>query len=713
MPAAQANGSQKFWLDGGPFAGAPSSLSTKERKFYVNGAPLLEYDPSDGILPTGIASTLAFGTFTIYSGAILATGLASTVAFGTAIVIGPILPTGIASTLGIGTPAIPLYVTGIASTLAFGNPTVQSEISLEATGIGSTVAFGAPLILLDTDRAFTIFIGGVDRTKYVRDPSIEITHQLGSRGACSFRMIREIRAGEVISAYDPAMYDEVIVYHLESGYRLFAGEIEAIGKTLPSGSSDKYELDIRATDYGVILDRRAMAKWYTVFLGSYVAIIARDIVDRFLDGTGITYSGTGPAGSYIGEQLCNWQYVGDFLRQICDEGGLTFRVTPFKELVFIDRATGYEAAPFSIVQDDGNWRSLTSTQTRGKFANRVIVRNSQDITALWTDTTELDGSLSYSTTYPLSVKPVVLVDDAEQIVAAINDLGATAGATFYYIPDGIGLFATSIAPVSGTLEIIYPSRTSAVTIAEDAASIALNGQWDHIEEVRDITDRDALQQHAESVLAQLGTIPEVLDIETDRAGLEPGQLLTVAANNVAGDYLIEQIDISEIYNSYPRWRVRASNAPQRNGAGSDFFRKLLVRAQRQAVDRVDSHIAFVLAETVEGAENPGLTTGVKNAVRIARKSGYAKIARLFFQSVNASPSVLTTETIEIDMLQNGVSIFGGSYKMLFPAGATTVQTNFLFSQQPLRVTEGDVFTVQVIRADSLATDGFFELQVQG
>lgn len=581
------------------------------------------------------------------------------------------------------------------------------------TGIASGEALGNSGALLPVStRAFTIFIDGVDRTKYIKNPSININMQLGSLATASFLVIQEFGpTGTILSTLSPDVRQAVVIHHNTSGYRMFAGTIESLSTQRFSGVIGAIETQVQCSDWGIIAMRRAMAKWYTVFLGSFIPIIARDVVDRFLIGTGITFDGIGPLGANIGEQLYNWVMVGEVFRQGCDAAGLDWRIDQYGALKFIDRATGYTPAPFAITQNNGLWISLVSGKNLGRYANRVIVKNSQDIGALWTDTDTASAATSYETTYPQSVKPLVTVAGVQMIVCAMADLGSTPGAQYYYIPDAVGLFATNLAPATGAMEIIYPSRTSFVAIAQDDAEIALYGQYDHIEEVSDVTDLDALQAIADNLLAQLLTVPTNITVETDQMGLEPGQLLTVSANAVADDFLVESVAIQEWYNDLPRATVQASNASQRNGSALVQNQRRIAR-ERNPVDRVTDDIRFVLAETIEGITNPGLTTGVKRAFRTyAKHSGYIKQCRLHFRSVVLG--TLTTSRIQIDVFKNGVSIFPAGQYMVFPAGATVEQVQFWFVSNPLEVNQGDKFHYQVVSADSAATDGWLHLQVQG
>jgi hypothetical protein len=536
--------------------------------------------------------------------------------------------------------------------------------------------------------------------------------QLGSLATASFTIIQEIGpSGTILSTLSPEVRERVVIHYNTTGYRLFSGTIESITTQQLSGTAGYIESQINCSDWGLICMRRAMAKWYTEALGSYIPVIAADIVDTFLYGSGITFGGGGPMGANIGEQLYNWQMVGEVLRSGCDAAGLDWRINQFGELVFIDRATGYAASPFNIEQNSGLWRSLTTGKNMGKYANRVIVKNSQDIGALWVDTDTASSATSYRTTYPLSVAPLVTVGGVPMIVASSDMLSATPGAQYYYIPDSIGIFATGSAPNTGAMVITYPSRTAYVAIAEDDAEIALYGIYDHIEEAHDLTDLDAMQALADSLLAQLKIIPINATIETDEMGLEPGQLITIDANGVLDDFLIESVSLSERYNSLMTATVTAATLSHRNGSALQQAQRRMT-ADRNPVDRVTDDVKFVLAETIEGITNPGLTVGVKQAFRTyAKHRGVIKQCRLHFGSVvNGTP---TTDYISIDVLKNGVSIFGIGGKMGFPSGATTEQVQLSFADSPMEVFQGDIFTVEVLQADELATDGWLHLQIQG
>lgn len=102
------------------------------------------------ISPSGIASTLAFGTAKINQN-ILPSGIPASLAFGMAKLNQNILPSGIASTSEVGEPSLSfggftIAPSGIASTLAFGTTKLNQNVL--PSGIASTLAFSEPELII-------------------------------------------------------------------------------------------------------------------------------------------------------------------------------------------------------------------------------------------------------------------------------------------------------------------------------------------------------------------------------------------------------------------------------------------------------------------------------------------------------------------------------------------------------------------------------------
>lgn len=608
-----------------------------------------------------------------------------------------ITPTGIASTTALGTPTITGHITpsGIASTTALGTPTILSAV-------GSTLP------------VYSIFLNGVLTNSYIQARSIRRNLTIGgaSRGTCSFTWLN--RAATTLSTR-PQVDDEVVIY--EGTTRFFAGIIETASERFYSGKPLMY-VDVRCTDYGVMLDRRVVGKYYTLFMGGIPLITIGDIVENFLDGTGITYDADGTPSVDLGEQLFNYCTVTEAIQQVADKAGADFYVDMYKVLRMFDKDTGWGNAPYTISDDDGNFDALTVTRSRVRRVNRQGVRNSSSAVALWNDTyTAQAGDLSVETTYPQEGKPYVTLNGVVQSVVESAEIGSSSF-DFYYIINGIGIFRASGSPLSDgdVVVAIYPGKLPPIFWAEDAADIALHGKLEAVEEVKDIPDDTAMQAIADGLLARKLVEPISVELQSRRAGWEPGQLLTINTTQPLADVtvLIESVDSQEGEdNKFFRHTIRASNQQlQRTDRADNFFAKLIERT-KQGIDRTTYIIGFTLAETIEGLTNPGLSVGVKPPIRTAEKPGILRDATIYFKSVD--DGTLTASRIVIDIYRNGTTIFpaGNDNKLVFPAGATALWRQFIFTTNPVRVTKGDVFTMEVLEADPLAMDGVIELVVLG
>ena len=280
------------------------------------------------------------------------------------------------------------YTSGIASESATG--TTGALLPINGTGSTQTLA------------AFTVFINAEDCTRYISNPSISISMQLGSNATASFEVIQEFVNGIIISAITPDVRQKVLIHHNTSGSRLFFGQIESVESTRLSGTAGAIVVKVNCADLSLMTTRRAIASWDSINNSSYAPIIGRAIVDSYLSDYGIGFDGVGPVGENVGSQFFNWITVSEVFRKICDTAGLDWRIDTYGLLKFIDRLTGYESAPFSITQNNGLWRSLSSGKNMGKYANRVIVRNSRDLGGVSEETQVVTATGAYSPLYPRS-----------------------------------------------------------------------------------------------------------------------------------------------------------------------------------------------------------------------------------------------------------------------------------------------------------------------
>ncbi len=436
--------------------------------------------------------------------------------------------------------------------------------------------------------------------------------------------------------------------------------------------------------------------------------IIKDLVQTYLSVFGIVYGGGCPAVS-IGTQTFNYVSFTDVLNGICSKLNLEWRIDLFKTLWLFPAGSGYGAAPFTLTSNDGNWAEMRVTRSRAQKRNRQYVRNSLDLKPLWTDTFIGDGErLVWSVYAKLSSAPRITVNGVEQVV--VNFDAQTAG--WQWTWKEFSVWAATPPPVGAVIEVTFPSPFSYVAVAEDAEDIARHGPIEAVEEVRDVQDLTSLQAIADGLLAKKNVEAVSVTFRTDRSGLEPGMLLSIntARPPLTATVTIQSVESEEFgKGKIFRHQVKACSAPQAVADEAAFYQRLLERT-KQAKNTGTYTLVWQLAETPDGGENDGLTTGVKAPLLIAPRSGVIRDCVLRFKSVDDGTP--TTAAIEIDILKNGVSIFGAQ-RMQFPAGATGTRQQFIFATDPVTVAQGDVFTINVTQADALAKDGVLALTVVG
>jgi hypothetical protein len=320
----------------------------------------------------------------------------------------------------------------------------------------------------------------------------------------------------------------------------------------------------------------------------------------------------------------------------------------------------------------------------------------------------------FETTYAQTVPPIVKVNGVAQAVVELAQIGSLPF-QFYYISGGIGVFRNQNLPALGggdTVTIAYPSPLPYVAIAEDAASIADVGLLEAIVEGREIHDKAQLQEIADGALARGMEEAVEVEVETRVDGFEPGQLVTISTTQplASGTFLVESVNSREVQREHFVHTIKASDRQfQRSTAQHRFFGDLIERG-RVPIDRIMERITFVLAETFAPFINPGLTAGAKQAIRRAQKRGVISWVTLVFKSIVDGTPI--TSNIEIDVLQNAVSIFPASARVVLRPGEAATKA-WIFVNDPHEVAEGDTFTVNIISADAAAKDGTLEIVVVG
>ncbi len=579
--------------------------------------------------------------------------------------------------------------------------------------------------LLPRSTGVTIFVDGVDKTSYFaqnyKGAPISGSLSVGSIGNALLPINNDSPTG-FRTPWTPSAWDEIQVYL--GTYRIFGGYVNTVEQTMYLGDDGTTVKIYQANcwSYGAILDRTIVAAHFEIYDGALANIIMFNLVSRFLTAQwGILWGGTGgDTGPGYNPFSINWWSFTQVNQYICSAANWSAYVDQFKVLRFFGIASTARPAPFTLSKMNSKFETLKPTRG-GAYYNYIIVRNSQNLGSIWHDDFAGDADGGTGTYAPLTAaltqKPAVYVDTGSGFVAQeVVDPGSYGMPwDFYWLAfEVVRNPALSPLASSDVVRVSYPLDIDYVAIAKDDGEIAAHGPVMQIVEIKDYLNLADMQTIADGELAK--GIEDITTIEgqTDIPGIEPGQIATVNAEYIDNwNFMIESVDFTQIGPDLFRFTYKGTDANvQRRNSAPALFQKLLQQAT-QARDRVQTPIVIALWTTVSGQSNPGASTGIiPGAIRTAPTTGVCVKCTLNFQSVTTTP---TTAELAIDVLVNGTSIFptGTPAKMLFPAGATSVQTVFIFKNDPQEITVGDVITLNCIEADTAAFDGVLELTVQG
>jgi hypothetical protein len=677
-------------------------------------------DAGLSIRPAGITSAEAFGTAFLQSDRITPDGIVSAAAFGTASLNQQLSPSGIATAEVFGSPTVALrqeiVPDSVVSEEAFGTPSLDRTIG--PTGIATAEALGKPTAILQflatgPGSNYRVYVDDVLVNQYVlkkRQP-ISFSHEAGSFGSCRFTWF------DPLGATRPEQDQEVVIVDAANdNLRVFGGLIVALTESFYKGLT-AMEIGVRCAGWGVYLERRVAHKFYTTFQGGVASILLASITTDFLADTGLSVVVWGGAGGVIGEFEAYAQKVSESFRRIMQMINADFWVDNHKVIHVFPKNTGYAAAPFSLTDNDGNFRTLTVERNTTLRANRIFVKNSRPMRALWVDTFAGDefGGPASGTIFPTSyfqvVKPTIYVNDVLQVVVAIGDW-SVPGWQWYYIPGGTGVFQNwADAPLGGgdTIAIAYPSPLQYVYIAEDVAAIAADGLQEAIVEGKDLPGYEEMEALGDAELLRRKINPVNLTAGTDRSGLFPGQLLTVNTTQpLLDDTLVVKSSSGRIVDGeYTAWTVKATNTQLQKPDTVQKYMADMIHRDRQPVPRGRYSIHIILAGDLSGGTNAGLVAQVVPGARTVERSGWIREWRMGWED---GPPF--TQDISIDIKLNGATIFPTT-KAVYEAGEAGTVLGYTFSSANLEVAVGDKITAEALTTESTAKNGWLDLIIEG
>lgn len=597
-------------------------------------------------------------------------------------------------------------------------------------GFAPSRAFGSIALITGTPgqnslSPYRVFIAGVDRTSHVRrQESIQINLNTGSRGTAAFRLNgwAEGESEDIPSQYVPAGNDQVEIRRAD-GSLMYSGFVDTKTRDNASGHPS-LRSQVNCVDYGIICDRRIVnfvggIFWHNAYADSYIT----RIVNQFLAGTGISFIYSSNVNVLLGDQSWIGRTVTEVFNSIAQQTKTNWYIDANKNLRFYSIAGGTTAAPESIDDSNTKLESMKITETTVRFANRWYARSDINVgNAVQVDayTQSIAGWTGFLLTQAGPVSPQVPNVTVDGVARKVIPVPATNvqpnDTTWDFIYIGLSVVYNWRLPalaIGDVIAISYPGPIPFMGKAEDSASIAGVGLYEAIVEAPGVTDKVTLQAIADEALARGKVIPASIVFKTRTDGYQPGQIVSINRTKLVinDDFLVNAVSARLSGNKQWHYQVTATNKESQLQGDPGQFAASLVSGMRLTTLNIIERITFNLAVTVEGLTNPGLTTGVKPAIKTAQKDGTAGWVTLIFNSLSQLGGVTTTDIV-IDMLQNGTSVYGANILTL-PAGFSGEVRLSLFASDPLLVKKGDVFTMNVISADPLAMDGLMELVTVG
>ncbi len=429
--------------------------------------------------------------------------------------------------------------------------------------------------------AVAVTIEVADKTSLVHRMSPSITDELNSRNTFSLEMV------DAAGSYRPIVGQDIVIQ--KDAITIFAGTIDNIEESNPPGT-DALAYKIDCVDYNQILDRFLVAEIYE---NDVAGDIIKDIIDNFVNaefsGEGITYVNV-EDGPTITKAVFNYIPASQALDEIAAITGYYWYIDYSKDLHFQSKLTNN--APFGLTDTSANFRNIVVKRNRNDYRNRQHIRGGKDISLPRTDSFTGDGE-TQTFTLQLEAAQVPSAITVNSVAKTIGIRQVETGKDWYWnkgekeiTQDDAGVKLTNVDTLAVTYKGYFP-----INLQNDYDGEILNRQsieggtgiYSHVIQDASLDTEDAAVERSEGLLRKYGSIPEIVEFETDTDGLKAGQLIpiVITKHNLNGNYLIQQVTIQDVGASILRYNVTALSG-EAIGGWEKFF-KQMARAGQQYV----------------------------------------------------------------------------------------------------------------------------------
>jgi hypothetical protein len=395
----------------------------------------------------------------------------------------------------------------------------------------------------------------------VRVGSLNVLDELNGPATAAFDL------ADRQSTAEPAIGKPIIIKHGE--YTLFAGQVDKFSKVRVKGTT-MHDWHVQCVDYSCILGRRTYTG--TIPAGTTLRSAVATILSAALAGEGFTM-----AGVDTGPKLPKLQFqrlpVSDCFNEISRLTRYKWWVNDAKDIQFKDRSA--EAAPWALTSLE-QLTSYTYQRERSQYRNvqRILgtkVTANKATTVQWTADGKRrtfylqQGTTTSGTAYDEIASVSLLTVPGADGLPMTELIGvpgtptnkweySVGGNYISQVPDeatkpaGAVITLTYIGRIR--IEGVYPSFDkwgADPEIQERKAYEGGTGIYEAVEVDESIDDAGTAREKAKAIRDLHGHIPTILEVETFRGGLKPGQMWTVQLTNYGIDtqFLIDSVQIQD------------------------------------------------------------------------------------------------------------------------------------------------------------------------
>lgn len=420
--------------------------------------------------------------------------------------------------------------------------------------------------------AFSLTIGGVDRTAYFRwnkgGKSITGSESLGNRGTLRCVIVDPLSTS---SAYTPTPGQTIVL--ADGATPIFSGRITKIRNLQAGSQSTGTVTEIDASSWAEVLDQ------IRITLSIAAGGTLRDAFDAILataafSGTGITRDAGMAAGPTLAAQVFDRVSAQEAFNHLTSISGWPHRTTAAKVVECF--SPGTKTATYSLTASNGLALGPIIWTQQQYEANRILLTAGEAKQVEKTDTwTSVASQTSFPLTYPLaSHKGYIAVGANPYVPIGRYGIDST---TWTYDAATNALRRTSAPTVGTVVSIAYTAAFPITVTAEDAGLIASDGLRAKPYSAPEIYERTAADELAAALLRRDKTAPKVIDGLQTRAGpVSPGDVITLTFPDrfITGSHLVQSVAYSDDGDGVLRYVLGCVGGTEIVTTALDYFKGL-------------------------------------------------------------------------------------------------------------------------------------------